>query len=164
MLLRIIAGTFLLGVCGAAFGQDLSVPGYDPDWNPPGMYAAPFVPRVTTPSIYPDAAPTPLISLSQVTLTTGASNATAGNVAGAENATLSIPAAGTGTVFAQPVWYGPAAWPMIVVEAVSEPRGEVGFEFGAAASQMSYGAAQLMVRPTKHAPRVYTNQDVVRGQ
>jgi hypothetical protein len=120
---------------------------------------------MSTPSIYPDAAPTPLISLGPVSLAVGASNATAGNVAGAENATLSMPSAGPGAVFAQPVWYGPAAWPLIVVEAGGETvRGEFGFEFGLSASQMSYGAAQLMVLPTKHAPRVYTNQDVVREE
>jgi hypothetical protein len=143
----------LLLLSGLAAGQVIVISGSANHWTPPGMYAAPSVPLVTTPSI----------ALGTVFPSVGASNGTAENIAGATNATLSIDTAGPSAAFAQPRWYGTAAMPEVEVEAASEVRGSgEGFEFGAAVFQSSYGAAQLAAKagPREHAARVYTNQDV----
>src|SRR5271168_3565372 len=93
----------LLLLCGFASAQATIIGGTAGNWAPPyGVYAAPYVPLVTTPSV----------TLSTVSPSAaGASNATWGNVAGATNATLSDefiapPPVG---VFTQPVWYGASA-------------------------------------------------------
>lgn len=129
---------------------------------PPGLYAAPFVPLVTTPSI----------TLGSPPLQVGASNATAGNVAGAANATLSIDTSGPSATFAPPMWYGQAASPESGPEAGEEttstpsagPQTEQGFQFGVATFQSSYGVARLAAwqRQLGRAKRVYTNADIAR--
>src|ERR1022692_3867955 len=82
------------------------------NWAPGyGVYAAPFVPLVTTPSV----------TLATVSPSAaGASNATFGNVAGATNATLSIVSQPPVGFYTQPVWYGPSA----ESEAPAEPMAE----------------------------------------
>src|SRR6266480_6350602 len=66
-------------------GQATVISGYAQNWAPPGVYAEPFVPLLSTPSMsFENVSPSPV----------GASNATAGNVAGATNATLSVFPAG----------------------------------------------------------------------
>src|SRR5277367_6617264 len=92
----------LLLLSGLAVAQNTVVGGTVANWAPTyGVYAAPFVPLVTTPSVtLSTVSPSPV----------GASNATWGNVAGATNATLSNefiaePPVG---VFTKPTWYGPS--------------------------------------------------------
>ncbi|HMH01563.1 MAG TPA: hypothetical protein VK555_09125, partial [Terriglobales bacterium] len=68
-----------------AAGQATVISGYTVNWVPPGTYAQPFVPLLSTPSMsFESISPSPV----------GATNATAGNVAGATNATLSVSPAG----------------------------------------------------------------------
>jgi hypothetical protein len=129
----------LFVLSGLAMGQVTVFSGYASNWTP-GAYARPFVPMVTTPYASPDAVATPSIQLGTVSLATGARNATAQNMAGAANATVTIPSTAAGAGFVPPR----------------------GFQFGAAIFQSSYGAAQLMARPSAHARRTYTNQDVTR--
>ena len=91
--------SLVLLLSGLAAAQATTIGGYASNWAPAyGVYAAPFVPLVVTPSVSLEA-----VSPSAA----GASNATFGNVAGARNATLDIvndPPVGVYTV---PVWYGP---------------------------------------------------------
>ena len=125
---------------------------------PPGLYAAPFVPLITTPSV----------TLGSPPLQVGASNATAGNVAGAANATLSIDTSGPSATFAPPMWYGQATSPEPEEETGSAqsagPQTEQGFQFGVATFQSSYGVARLAAWQRQHgrAKRVYTNADIAR--
>ena len=149
----------VLLLCGLAAAQATVIGGTASNWAPAyGVYAAPFVPLVTTPSV----------TLSTVSpAAAGASNATFGNVAGATNATLSDEFVGPAPVgvYSQPVWYGPSAGPEIAAAPTAE-RGPAhamhAFDFAVAAQGM--GAAQLMASagPARKASRTYTNQDVDR--
>ena len=65
----------LLLSCGLAMSQG--------EWVPPGTYAQPFVSRISTPSAAPESILPPFLSLDSPSLTVGATNAGAGNVAGA---------------------------------------------------------------------------------
>jgi hypothetical protein len=127
------------------------------NWAPGyGVYAAPFVPLVTTPSVT-------LATVSPSAV--GASNATFGNVAGATNATLSIVSEPPVGVYTQPVWYGPSAPAEAPAESMSEPRhGQRahGFDAGVVSWQSNESVAHLMASSTgaKKASRSYTNQDV----
>jgi hypothetical protein len=155
----------ILLLSGLAAAQATVVGGTASNWVPAyGVYAAPFAPLVTTPSVT-----LATVSASAV----GASNATFGNVAGATNATLSIvsqPPAGAYTQaiwspsYTQPTWFGPSA-----AEAVTEPAAEGrparrahAIDVGVASWQSSESAAHLMASSTgaKKAARTYTNQDV----
>src|SRR5580693_4668686 len=93
----------VLLLTGFAAAQATIIGGSASNWVPAyGVYAAPYVPLVTTPSVtLSTVSPSPV----------GASNATWGNVAGATNATLSDEFVGQPPVgvFTQPVWYGPSA-------------------------------------------------------
>src|SRR5271167_1136627 len=74
--------SMILLLSGLAAAQTTVIGGTASNWVPAyGVYAAPFVPLVTTPSVT-------LATVSPSAV--GASNATFGNVAGATNATLSI--------------------------------------------------------------------------
>jgi len=160
----------MLLVCGFAMSQN--------DFVPPGTYAQPSAPRVTTPSAPPEAVGTPSLSLDSSSPTAGASNATAGNVAGAANSTLSVESTGPGVQVNQPLWYAPgvqlsgpsyqAATSSAQVK-LSKKEGEISlyprqFDWGAATFQSSYGAAELaaMSGARQKATRVYTNPDVAR--
>jgi hypothetical protein len=128
-----------------------------PEWL--SVSAVPFVPLLST----------PIVSLDPVTLTVGASDATAGNVAGAVNSTLSINSNGPGAQFAQPVWSSTPSFVQVRAEAAPTAAanavgGGQGFQWGVASFQDSYGVAQLlaMSRPAKQASRTYTNPDVAR--
>ena len=163
----------LLLLCGLAAGQATMIGGTASNWVPAyGVYAAPYVPLVTTPSV----------TLSTVSpMAVGASNATWGNVAGATNATLSDefiapPPVG---VYSEPNWYGPSA-PVEVPQIVSNygpafehhgPRherkheaGEEAFDFVTASRESSESVASLRVGApsTGKANRTYTNQDTDR--
>jgi hypothetical protein len=146
----------ILLLSGLAAAQVI-IGGTASNWTPAyGVYAAPFVPLVTTPSatlatVSPSAA--------------GASNATFGNVAGASNATLSIVSQPPVGVYTQPVWYGPSASEETPAESMSEPRhGQKahGFDVGVASWQSSENMTRLMASSTgvRKASRSYTNQDV----
>ena len=112
---------------------------------------------------------TPFVSLDQVPFSpVGASNATAGNVAGATNATLSLTDQPYYGPFAVPMWYGPgepSEGPEESDEALAPSgRGEP-VELGIATFQDSVGVARLMGRESnvqQKASRVYTNQDVAQ--
>ena len=155
----------LLLLTGLAAAQATIIGGTAGNWVPAyGVYAAPYVPLVTTPSVtLSTVSPDPV----------GASNATWGNVAGATNATLSDEFVGPPPVgvFTQPTWYGPA--PAVEVgEPSPEPmRGHMhgqrehgGAEFVAGVSGGEWSVTQLMVgsTPARKASRTYTNQDVDR--
>ena len=139
------------------------------DWIPPGTYAEPFVPRLATPSASFESVMTPTLALSSPSLVVGASDATAGNVAGAGNATSSVVTTGEPVYYNQPLWYAPGVQPYEGMEEFTSPATAVsrpapgGFEFGAATFQSSYGVARLMAENGRRkAMRVYTNPDVAR--
>src|SRR5579864_3753898 len=142
----------VLFLSGLAAAQATVIGGTASNWAPAyGVYAAPFVPLVTTPSltlatVSPSAA--------------GASNATFGNVAGATDATLSMLSQPPVGVYTQPVWYGPAT----ATETPAEPAFEGkpshrarAFDAGVASWQSSESVAHLMASSTgaKRAARTY---------
>jgi hypothetical protein len=95
--------SLVLLLSGLALGQATVIGGAASNWAPAyGVYAAPFVPLVVTPSVSLEA-----VSPSSV----GASNATFGNVAGARNSTLEIVTPPPVGVYTVPVWYGPKPGP-----------------------------------------------------
>jgi hypothetical protein len=155
--LTILCTVVLLSALAAA--QATIIAGTASNWAPAyGIYAAPFVPLVVTPSV----------TLATVSPSgPGASNATFGNVAGATNATLSSefvsqPPVG---VYTQPVWYGPSTAPEMPAESMAEVRHmqkAQGLDFGVASWESNQSARQLMASSgaTKRASRTYTNQDV----
>jgi len=149
----------LVLLSGFAAGQVAVIGGTAGYWSPAyGVYAAPFVPLVVTPSV----------TLSTVSPSAaGATNATFGNVAGATNATLSNefvssqPAVG---VYTQPVWYGPSSETATSGVAMAEGhhmQKAQGLDFGIASWPSSRGAAGLMAGSgAKKASHTYTNQDI----
>lgn len=170
--ISVLCGLLLL--CGFAAGQATVIGGTAGNWIPAyGVYAAPYVPLVTTPSV----------TLSTVSpAAAGASNATWGNVAGATNATLSDEFIGQPPVgvYTEPVWYGPSA-PIEVPSIVAGPYGpsiafegaprrehrhaaqERAFDFIASRESMeSVTSVRTGAGSTRHATRTYTNQDVDR--
>jgi hypothetical protein len=154
----------LLSALAAA--QTTIIGGTASSWVPAyGVYAAPFVPLVTTPSV----------TLATVSPSAaGASNATFGNVAGATNATLSTfsqPPAAAYTqaiwspAYTQPTWFGPLAGGETPTESMSEGRPAHrahAFDVGVASWQSSESVTHLRASSTgaKKASRTYTNQDV----
>ena len=151
----------LLLLAGFAAAQATVIGGSASSWVPAyGVYAAPYVPLVTTPSVtLSTVSPNPV----------GASNATWGNVAGATNATLSSefvaePPVG---VFTKPTWYGASA----AVEVGGPMHGHMpgqreqrGSEFVGGVGAGAWSVAQMMAgsTPVRKASRTYTNQDVDR--
>jgi hypothetical protein len=157
--------SMILLLSGLAAAQATVIGGTASNWVPAyGVYAAPFVPLVTTPSVT-------LATVSPSAV--GASNATFGNVAGATNATLSFvsqPPAGAYTQaiwsppYTQPSWINPSATET-ATEAVPESRPARrahAFDVGVASWQSSESATHLMASSSgsKKAARTFTNQDV----
>lgn len=165
----------LLLLCGLAAGQATVIGGTASNWVPAyGVYTAPYVPLVTTPSV----------TLSTVSpMAVGASNATWGNVAGATNATLSDEFVGAPPVgvYTEPNWYGPSApieAPPIMAAPFgpppafgARPRREHGheareetFDFIAAPRESTESVATLRAGAgaARKASRTYTNEDVDR--
>lgn len=156
----------VLLLCGFAAAQATVIGGTASNWVPAyGVYAAPFVPLVTTPSV----------TLATVSPSAaGASNATFGNVAGAKNSTLSIvsqPPAGAYTQaiwsppYTQPTWFGPSPAGEAPTESIAEgrpTRRAHAFDVGVATWQSSESVGYLMANRagTKKAGRTYNNQDV----
>jgi hypothetical protein len=168
--------SLVLLLSGLALGQATVIGGYANNWAPPyGVYAAPFVPLVVTPSVSLEA-----VSPSAA----GASNATFGNVAGARNATLDIVTPPPVGVYTVPVWYGPkpgghhggATEMRHEHEMEMEMHGMMHehegmreehmrhVEVGIASWQSSESVKQLMANgaPVKKASRTYTNADIDR--
>jgi hypothetical protein len=162
---QLIALWVVLLSCGLAMSQN--------GWVPPGNYARLSVPRISTPSASPESVLTPSLSLNSPSPAAGATNATAGNVAGAVDSTFSVLSSGSGVQFNQPLWYAPGValnplpnaagspWEQLQAEPSGERRE---FEFGAATFQSSYGVAQLAALSGARgkARRVYTNSDIAR--
>jgi hypothetical protein len=160
--------TFCLIVllCGFAAAQATVVGGTASNWVPAyGVYAAPFVPLVTTPTVtFATASPSAV----------GASNATFGNIAGATDATLSAfsePPAGAysqaiwSPSYTQPTWLGSPAEAETLAEPTREGRrGQKAraFDVGLASSPESVSVRNLMASSngTTRAARTLTNQDV----
>jgi len=156
----------VLFLSGLAAAQATVIGGTASNWVPAyGVYAAPFVPLVTTPSVtFATVSPS----------AAGASNATFGNVAGATNATLSYvsqPPAGAysqaiwSPSYTQPSWLGSSATSEVAPESMSEARPAHrarAFDVGVASWQSSTSVAHLMASASgsKKAGRTYTNQDV----
>jgi hypothetical protein len=145
----------VLLLSGLAAAQATVIGGTASNWVPAyGVYAAPFVPLVTTPSVT-------LATVSPSAV--GASNATFGNMAGATNATLSIVSQPPVGVYTEPVWYGPSAALETPAESVSPGRPAQrahAFDVGVATWQSSQSVTHLMAAGTKKASRTYSNQDV----
>lgn len=163
MRLTIIAcSLFLLSGLAAAQVNIIGTTGAY--WSTPYIYAAPFIPLITTPS----ASWGPVVHS-----TTGASNATWGNVAGARNSTMeTLPAVN----YNYPSGFAPLR--EFREDRVREIRGgERGEEFaeGPAAHQERAfrsgiavwdreGLAQMIGKSSAatKASRTYTNQDMLR--
>jgi len=150
-----------------AAGQATVISGYAVNWVPPGTYAQPFMPLVSTPSMsFENVSPSPV----------GATNATAGNAAGATNATLSVFGAGPVVQYPPSPALGLENLPIdfgaeVEARAEGESRGESmpsaetrPLELGVASFQDSYGVAQLAAssRARQQAKKLYTNLDVDR--
>ncbi len=147
----------VLLLCGFAAAQATVIGGTASNWAPAyGVYAAPFVPLVTTPSV----------TLATVSPSAaGAGNATFVNVAGASNATLSIVSQPPVGGYTQPVWYGPSAESEAPAEPMAEGRHahrEHAFGGGFASWPSSESVTHLMASSggAKKASRTYTNQDI----
>jgi hypothetical protein len=147
----------ILLLSGLAAAQATTIGGAASNWAPAyGVYAAPFVPLVTTPSV----------TLATVSPSAaGASNATFGNVAGATDATLSVGSQPPVGVYTQPVWYGPSAAAETPTESMYEARHAQrahAFDAGVASWESSESVTHLMASSAggKRATRTYTNQDV----
>jgi hypothetical protein len=153
LLAVLFLSAFALGQVAIVGGTATSAPtNYD-------VYAAPFVPRIVTPSVSLNTvSPSPV----------GATNATFGNVAGATNSTLSQVNTGAPSVYTQPVIYpSAAATPVLYVQSSGTPMqsmmapratGYVG------ASYEDVSVKQMMADSGagKKASRTYTNQDIDR--
>jgi hypothetical protein len=142
-----------LSLPGLAFSQAAAAPGYaTSSVVAPGTYAAPFVPRITT----------PLATLSSAPLEVGARNATAGNTAGASSATPTEPVpvnrGGLAPEISTSFWME-AQVAGASSQAASSP--EV-FNPGASMPQDAFGAAQLANgrAPNRPALRKFSNGDL----
>ncbi len=163
MRLTIVAGLILL-LSGLASAQANIIGGTASDWAPPFIYAAPFVPLLTTPS----ASWGPAMPASA-----GARNATWGNVAGARNSTFeTLPEESNEhrwggfreeRMVREVRHEGPG---MMEPEMRHEAREEHArpFRSGMASSEFGQGLAELMGKSSTatKASRTYTNQDASR--
>jgi hypothetical protein len=137
-------------------GQASVEGGYASTWvAPPGAYAVPVVPLIQTPT-YDFGTPS---------LQVGASDATAGNVAGAANSTQSTLGGFSGlmgTAYSIPgvsLYASPSD-----DTSVNEPMRRRSFDLGAANFEGDFGAAELASnsRNSAHAAKTYTNDDLNR--
>jgi len=144
----------VLLLSGLAAAQATTIGGTASNWAPAyGVYLAPYVPLVITPSV----------TLSNTALSpAGASSSAFGMVAGATNSTLSIPTQAPTATYTETQWYAPGP-----VEAPSAPEVRPGrdhaatFDFGI--SSDGGGIAQtsaVSMGQVRKASRTLTNQDV----
>ncbi|MBV9572666.1 MAG: hypothetical protein JOY93_01335 [Acidobacteriales bacterium] len=154
-------------VSGVVTAQVPAASSYGNDYQgTPGTYVGPFVPVMQTPIVHLAAPPAQI----------GASNATAGNVAGASNSTLSMNGGNVMQSSTVAEWYGPGAQ-IQPLENTNEPGnqlsgGQVGttqgssrrFQFGAATFQDSVGLARLIGNSAhRELPkRTFTNEDLTQ--
>jgi hypothetical protein len=138
-----------------------------------GYGCGPYVPLVTTPSIsFQTVSPNPV----------GATNATGGLLAGAQNSTLAMPVGNTDAVHTRVVWYSGGGMPVIspAVEAPVHPMriermrhmavmqheheavGQAWTYFAPSAETANAVEAASGAKGMKHAARTYTNTDVER--
>jgi hypothetical protein len=155
-LLNVLCLVLLLS--GLAAAQATVIGGAASNWAPAyGVYAAPFVPLVVTPSVR-------LATVSPSAA--GASNATFGNVAGASNATLSIVSPAPVGVYTQPVWYGASSSSETAETIPSGRHGQRagGIDLGVASWQSGQSVTYAMAGATgtRKATHSYSNQDVDR--
>jgi len=156
---RLLVVYAVLATAGMAVGQVTVISGYAGNQGWGSYYPpTPYVPLVTTPIVSLD---------SSSGLTVGASNATAGNVAGATNSTVSIVSQPTMVPALAPVFYGtvPVPGESRTAEAQEPASPSPYFETGVSVSEMSIGAAreaQLTHASKKQAGRTYTNADIDR--
>jgi len=148
-------------LCGMAAAQATVIGGNASTWAPAyGVYAAPFVPLVVTPSA----------ALATIAPQTGPSSSAFGLTAGASNSTLEMGTAIPNAVYSQPEWYGPAPSAYALMEVRGESgvhqmmhrRGEAAFDFIAANWESSQGIAGRVpsAGSMKKASHTYTNQDI----
>jgi hypothetical protein len=150
LIIGSLAAGFILSqlAWAQAAGPASVISGYASNW----LYGFPFVPLVTTPSVAIETGmPTQV----------GASNATAGNVAGASNSTLSLLPAGN-----EPGPKPPAAEqsanPQEQNAGAAAPAHR-GLELGVASFESSKGIARLVAaRPQGPPARTFTDQDIQR--
>jgi len=140
-----------------AFSQSTAtvVSGYASNWGPQVVYAVPYVPLVTTPSVQLGAPP----------LGVGASDSTAGMATGASNSTLSIESPVVSTVFPRPMWYGSVSPAPSEETPSARPATRARhFDYVAAAAENSSNLVQgaAAARGHQRAARTYTNDDVAR--
>lgn len=121
------------------------------NWNGTGVYTAPSTPLVSTPSLSLSGPPA---------FGSGATNATAGNVAGATNSTLTLSNTPQASIFPVPTFYGSSAFVESQPEDATTETPEPGFRFGVTAFQSSRGAAGLRGPKPHKAAHIYTNDDV----
>jgi hypothetical protein len=145
----------LLLLTGLAAAQATNIGGTASNWAPAyGVYLAPYVPLVITPSVtLSNGAPSPA----------GASSSAFGMVAGATNSTLSIPTQAPTSTYTDLVWYGSST----PAETANGPEPRRGHDHGAAfdfvVSSDGAGIAQTSAASlgqVRKASRTYTNQDV----
>src|SRR5207302_3208 len=133
---RLLVVYAVLATAGMAVGQVTVISGYAGNQGWGSYYPpTPYVPLVTTPIVSLD---------SSSGLTVGASNATAGNVAGATNSTVSIVSRPTMVPVLAPVFYGtvPVPGESRTAEAQEPASPSPYFETGVSVSEMSIGAAR----------------------
>jgi hypothetical protein len=154
---RYIVLGFTIFFAFAALGQTTAtvVSGYASNWAPQAVYAVPYVPLVTTPSVQLGAPP----------LTIGASDSTAGMATGASNSTLMVETPIVSSVFARPVWYGTvtAGEAPEASAPAPQPRSRY-FDYVASGPENSGSVFQgaAAARGHQRANRTYTNDDVNR--
>jgi hypothetical protein len=145
----------VLLLSGFATAQATTIGGTASNWAPAyGVYLAPYVPLVITPSVtLSNTASSPA----------GASSSAFGMVAGATNSTLSIPTQAPTSTYTDAVWYGSSA-PAEATGSAEPRRGRdraAAFDF--VNSSDGIGIAQTSAANVGHvqkASRTYTNQDV----
>jgi hypothetical protein len=145
----------VLLLSGLAAAQATVIGGTASNWAPAyGVYAAPFVPLVMTPSV--------TLATVSPSATAGASNATFGNVAGATNATLSMVPPPVGS-YTQPVFYGLAS-SMETPEPSFARHGQraTSIDLGVASWQSDHSVTYAMAGASgvRKAAHSYSNQDV----
>jgi hypothetical protein len=134
-------------------GQATIEGGYASTWVlPPGAYAIPNVPLITTPT-YDFGSPP---------LEVGASNATAGNVAGAENSTPSTGGFSSYSLFTPFIVPGIALFSRNPEENADTGESQrEPLDLDNASFQSEYGVAELArSRSHAHAAKTYTNKDL----
>jgi hypothetical protein len=152
--------SLVLLLSGLAAAQVTVIGGTASNWAPAyGVYAAPFVPLVITPSV--------TLGTTSPWAGAGATSATFGNVAGATNSTLSIMPNAAIAEFTQPVWYSSSSGTETSAEATpSSRRGQRsgGIDLGVGSWQSGQSVTYAMAASTgaRRATRSFSNQDVDR--